>query len=90
MQEVSQADGTIFDDLLSNQGDRRESFAYLVDKTGSAWHRVPQKRIDFIPVHVADNQYLKVLHVHIENSRRGKAERFEDAIRRGLVRTGWK
>ena len=71
------------DDLPSRVHDIREALAEAIEQSRSAGHRVPQHAVDLVAVHVADDQYLEVFHVHVEHAGGSEAQRLQDAVRGG-------
>ena len=82
---MSRTPRATLDDLQGRRHDLRESFAKLIEKAGPAGHRIPQHRVHVVALHVADDEDLQIVHVHVEHARGAEAHRLQDAAGRGRV-----
>ena len=85
-EQFSMAAAVILDDLKGDCCDLLEAFAELVNKPGTAGHRIPQQSVHFFPVNMPNDQDLQVFHMHVKYTGSSEAKRLQYAVRRLLIR----
>ena len=73
--------GALADDLPGRRDHVSKAVADPLQEAGAAGHRVPEQGVHGVLVHLADDQDLQVVDVHVEHAGRAEAQGFQDAVR---------